>query len=115
MSYSKRGIFNKMIQQHILPEKQLIICFNDRIIRRNSEILYSTKSCDINTCNFFVWSHTSKIPFCSTPIHNLEELRNFVTGKYEEINKLLQMIHNVFAELTKRFGFCLDVDGQQFL
>lgn len=87
--------------------------FDNRIISRNAEIPYPTRSCDLNICDFFVWPYI-KNSIYSTPIHNLEELRNRITEKCEEINNSPQMLHNVFAGLQRRIRLCLDVNGQHF-
>lgn len=87
--------------------------FDDRIISRNTEIPYPSRSCDLNICDFFVWPYI-KNSIYSTPIHNLEELRNRITEKFEEINNSPQMLHKVFHALQRRVDLCLHVNGQHF-
>ncbi|RZC36187.1 hypothetical protein BDFB_015246 [Asbolus verrucosus] len=48
--------------------------FDDRIIGRNTAIPWPLRSCDLTSCNFFLWPYI-KNSIYTTPVDNLENLR----------------------------------------
>ena len=84
--------------------------YDDRVISRNTGIPYPPRSCDLTPCDFFLWPHLKNSIF-STPVNDLDELRQRVTNKIQEINNNPQMLQNVSNSVRKRVLKCIEVGG----
>lgn len=87
--------------------------FDDRIISRHTDHPFPTRSCDLNICDIFAWPYMKNNIF-ATPVNNLEELRERITQKCQEINDSPAILQNVSAGFRKRVQLCLEANGQHF-
>lgn len=87
--------------------------FGNRIISRNTPIPYPPRSCDLTPCDFFLWPYIKNSIF-QQPIHNLDELRQRISEKINEINNHPNMLQNVSNSIRRRIQMCFDAGGGHF-
>lgn len=87
--------------------------FDDRIISRNAAINWPARSCDLTPCDFFLWPYLKNSIF-QTPINNLDELRQKITLKCNEINNTPRILENVFNGMKNRVRKCSEEGGGHF-
>lgn len=87
--------------------------FGDRIISRGTATKFPPRSCDLTACDFFVWPDVKNSIF-STPINNLEELKQRIRQKFDEINNNPNLLENVMNSMKRRVLKCHQVGGGHF-
>lgn len=87
--------------------------FDNRIISRNTENEYPPRSCDITPCDFFLWPYLKNTIF-RTPINDLEELKEKIRERINEINNTPQMLSNVSQSIRRRILKCYEEGGGHF-
>jgi hypothetical protein len=87
--------------------------FDRRVISRNTAIAYPSRSCDLTPCDFFLWPYLKNSIF-QHRLNNLDELREAIVTKIDEINNNPQMLANVSTGIVGRVRKCLEVDGAHF-
>jgi hypothetical protein len=87
--------------------------FDRRVISRNTAIAYPSRSCDLTPCDFFLWPYLKNSIF-QHRLNNLDELREAIVAKIDEINNNPQMLANVSTGIVGRVRKCLEVDGAHF-
>lgn len=84
--------------------------FNERLISAGTQIPFPPRSCDLTVLDFFVWPYLKNNVF-RTPVNTIEELRERIILKVEELNNSPQILQNVFNALKRRLQICLQEDG----
>lgn len=87
--------------------------FDNRLISRNTEIPWPARSCDLTPCDFCLWPYIKNSIF-QTPINNLEELRQRIIEKFEEINNMPQFLENAVNGIGNRVLKCIQSGGGHF-
>lgn len=87
--------------------------FDERIISRNNEIAWPTRSCDLTPCDFFLWPYLKNNIF-RTPILNLNDMQQRIEQKCMEINNNPVMLQNIIRNFERRILKCIDLEGQHF-
>jgi hypothetical protein len=87
--------------------------YSDRIVSRNTSIPWPPRSCDLAPCDFFLWPHI-KNSIYTTPINDLDDLRQRIRGKIEEINNVPNILENVTNALKTRILRCSQEEGRHF-
>ena len=87
--------------------------FYQRVISRNTEHIWPPRSCDLTPADFFLWPHLKNTIYC-TPVNDLEDLRNRITEKINEINNNEVMLNNVIDAVRRRALLCLQENGEHF-
>jgi hypothetical protein len=87
--------------------------FDRGVISRNTAIAYPSRSCDLSPCDFFLWPYLKNSVF-QHRLNNLDELREAIVAKIDEINNNPQMLANVSTGIFGRVRKCLETDGAHF-
>ncbi|RZC40971.1 hypothetical protein BDFB_015176 [Asbolus verrucosus] len=67
-------------------------------------------SCDLTPCDFFLWPYIKNSIF-NTPVVDMNDLRQRITNKFEEINDLPWMLENVINSIKRRVRLCMHEGG----
>jgi hypothetical protein len=59
--------------------------YDNRLISLNMPHEWPTRSCDLTPCDFFLWPYIKNSIF-SAPVVDVDDLRQRITNKFEEIN-----------------------------
>lgn len=84
--------------------------FGNRIISLNTDTIWPPRSCDLTPCDFFLWPHLKNSIF-TTPIFDLNDLRQRIINKIEEINNMPWILQNVINSVKQRILCCRDEGG----
>lgn len=84
--------------------------FGNRIISLNTDTIWPPRSCDLTPCDFFLWPHLKNSIF-TTPIFDLNDLRQRIINKIEEINNAPWILQNVINSVKQRTLRCRDEGG----
>lgn len=87
--------------------------FGERIISRNTARKFPARSCDVTACDYFLWPYLKNAIF-STPINNLEELKQRIRQKFDEINNNPDLLEHVMNSLKRRILKCHQIGGGHF-
>jgi hypothetical protein len=89
--------------------------FDNRLISRNTANIWSPRSCDLTSADFFLWPHL-KNSIYQTPVHDLQELKLRITEKVNKINNNpgTSMLRNVIRGVRRRAHLCLEQHGEHF-
>lgn len=87
--------------------------FDDRIISRNTDIPWPARSCDLTPCDFCLWPYI-KNSIYRTPINDLDDLKQRISDKFQEINNTPQFLINAINGITNRALKCIQADGGHF-
>ena len=87
--------------------------YDHRLISRNTENPWPTRSCDLTPLDFFLWPHLKNSIF-TTPINNLQELTERITTKCEEINNSPELLQRVIDGVKRRSRLCIQEGGAHF-
>lgn len=87
--------------------------FAERVISRNAIIRWPPRSCDLTPCDFFLWPYLKNSIF-QRQVNNLDELRQRITEKINEINNTPLMLENVCNAIRRRVRMCLEQGGGHF-
>lgn len=87
--------------------------FADRIMSRNTGRIFPARSCDLTPCDYFLWPYLKNTIFTS-PISDLEDLKERIQLKFEEINDNSNMLRNCMTGLERRMLMCIQEGGGHF-
>ncbi|RZC34433.1 hypothetical protein BDFB_015090, partial [Asbolus verrucosus] len=76
--------------------------FDDRIIDRNTAILWPPRSCDLTPCE---WPYIKNSVY-TTPVDNLKNLKHRITNRIEELNNTPNILENVINSFKRRVLKC---------
>lgn len=68
---------------------------------------------DLNLLDYFVWGYLKSLVY-STPVTNLEELRERVAMGCEIIRNMPGIFQRVFASMNRRLAACVEMNGAHF-
>ncbi|CAH1383573.1 unnamed protein product, partial [Tenebrio molitor] len=63
-------------------------------------------SCDLTPCDFFLWL-SIKNSIVSAPVVDMDDLRQRITNKFEEINNSPWMLENVIDSIERSVRLCM--------
>lgn len=84
--------------------------FGDRIISLNTRTIWPPRSCDLTPCDFFLWPYLKNSIF-GNPVFDLNDLRQRISHKIEEINNTPRILQNVIDSLERRVRLCREEGG----
>lgn len=79
--------------------------FEDRIISLNTAMIWPPRSCDLTPCDFFLWPYLKNSIFV-TPVVDLDDLKQRISNKIEEINDTPIILQNVLSSVKRRITLC---------
>lgn len=82
--------------------------FGSRLISRNTEIIWPSRSPDLSACDFFLWGYLKSKVYESKP-RDLEELKNEIRRHVAAIPK--PMLKRVFQNFVTRLRDCVEKQG----
>lgn len=97
----------------IVAREYLNEIFPRRWIGRGGPVNWPARSPDLNAMDFFAWGYIKFIVF-STPVDNINDLRERIVTAFDSVRNNAQMLRNVHRSMSRRVEACILAEGAQF-
>ncbi len=96
---------------HTATETMLLLekMFHNRMILKNTQILWPSRSPDLSVCDFFLWGYLKSRVYENKP-KDLEEITNEIRRHTEAIPKA--MLTKVYESFVQRLQNCIENEGK---
>jgi hypothetical protein len=88
--------------------KQYDDCFQEKVISRNGDVTWPSRSPDVLACDYFLWGYLKHKVYENRP-HNIDDVKEPITTAIQQIP--LQMLRKTMDSLERRAETCLLNDG----
>ena len=78
--------------------------FEDRIIRRRTDVVWPPRSCDLTPLDYYLWGAGKDKCYADKP-ETIDALKDNIREAIDEIQ--LHTIDNVLKNWTDRLGYCM--------
>ena len=82
--------------------------FENRIISRNSDVVWPPRSCDLTPLDYYLWEAVKDKCYANKP-ETIDALKNNIRAAIAEIK--LHKIENLLKNWTDRIGYCMASRG----
>lgn len=97
----------------ILAREYLNEVYENRWIGRGGPQPWPPRSPDLNSLDFFMWGHLKSLVY-TTPLNNVDDLRNRIINGFETIRNTPGVFERVRASMRRRADACIRVGGGHF-
>lgn len=87
--------------------------FPNRWIGRGGQWIWPARSPDLNPLDFYLWGHSKALVY-SSPIENIEVLRQRIRGAFQQIRETPDIFERVRGSMIRRLQACVDSHGAHF-
>lgn len=87
--------------------------YRNRWIGRGGPITWPARSPDLNPLDYYLWGHSSALVY-TTPINDVEDLRQRIIIAFETIRNTDGILHHVNASFYRRVHACIRAEGGHF-
>lgn len=97
----------------LVARQYLDVAYPNRWIGRGGAQPWPPRSPDLNPLDFFLWGHLKQLVY-TTPIENVEELRNRIIASCRTIRQTPGIFERVRQSMRRRIEACIEVEGRHF-
>jgi hypothetical protein len=83
---------------------------NHRIIGLGHDVEWPPRSPDLTPCDFFLWGYLKDKVF-STPLQNINELRQKIVREFDALREQPAIIRRAVSDMHRRTMLCVEREG----